>query len=77
MNAIHFHILCRDGSRMRAQLEMNTRPKAQRERTSKTLKLGANESQKTRNKKHQTKRFSTFAVYRLRHSETQQKKNIA
>ena len=37
------------------------------------LKPGANESQKTRNKKQETKRFSTFAVYRLRHSET--KKN--
>ena len=39
------------------------------------LKPGANESKKTRNKKQETKRFSTFAVYRLRHSET--KKNIA
>ena len=35
-----------------------------------TLKPGANESKKTRNKKQETKRFSTFAVYRLRHSET-------
>ena len=40
-----------------------------------TLRAATNESQKTRNKKQETKRFSTFAVYRLRHSET--KKNIA
>ena len=40
-----------------------------------SLRAAANESQKTRNKKQETKRFSTFAVYRLRHSET--KKNIA
>ena len=34
------------------------------------LNPDANESKKTRNKKQETKRFSTFAVYRLRHSET-------
>ena len=34
------------------------------------LRAGANESKKPRNKKQETKRFSTFAVYRLRHSET-------
>ena len=34
------------------------------------LRAGANESLKTRNKTQETKRFSTFAVYRLRHSET-------
>ena len=39
------------------------------------LRAATDESQKTRNKKQETKRFSTFAVYRLRHSET--KKNIA
>ena len=38
-------------------------------------RAATDESQKTRNKKQETKRFSTFAVYRLRHSET--KKNIA
>ena len=38
-----------------------------------TVKAAANESQKTRNKKQETKRFSTFAVYRLRHSETKKK----
>ena len=32
-----------------------------------------NESKKTRNKKHETKRLSTFAVSRLRHSETKKK----
>ena len=32
------------------------------------VKPGANESKK--NTKQETKRFSTFAVYRLRHSET-------
>ena len=35
------------------------------------LKPGANESQK--NTKQATKRFSTFAVYRLHHSETTKK----
>ena len=40
------------------------------------LRAATDESQKTRNKKQETKRFSTFAVYRLRHSETKQK-NIA
>ena len=39
------------------------------------IRAATDESQKTRNKKQETKRFSTFAVYRLRHSET--KKNIA
>ena len=39
------------------------------------LRAATNESQKTRNKNQETKRFSTFAVSRLRHSET--KKNIA
>ena len=39
------------------------------------VRAATDESQKTRNKKQETKRFSTFAVYRLRHSET--KKNIA
>ena len=34
------------------------------------LRAATNESQKTRNKKQETKRFSTFAVSRLRHSET-------
>ena len=34
------------------------------------LKPSANERKKTRNKKHETKRFSTSAVYRLRLSET-------
>ena len=34
------------------------------------FRAGANESKKTRNKKQETKRFSTFTVYRLRHSET-------
>ena len=34
------------------------------------LRAATDESQKTRNKKQETKRFSTFAVYRLRHSET-------
>ena len=33
------------------------------------LRAATNESQKTRNKKQETKRFSTFAVSRLRHSE--------
>ena len=33
-----------------------------------SLKPAANESQKIRNMKQETKRFSTFAVYRLRHS---------
>ena len=39
------------------------------------VRAATDESQKTRSKKQETKRFSTFAVYRLRHSET--KKNIA
>ena len=39
-------------------------------RTAYTVKPSANESQKTRNKKHETKRFSTAAVYHLSHSET-------
>ena len=39
------------------------------------VRAATNESKKTRNKKQETKRFSTFAVSRLRHSET--KKNIA
>ena len=39
------------------------------------LRAATNESQKTRNKNQETKRFSTFTVSRLRHSET--KKNIA
>ena len=34
------------------------------------LRAATNESQKTRNKNQETKRFSTFAVSRLRHSET-------
>ena len=38
-----------------------------------TLRAATDESQKTRNKKQETKRFSTFAVYRLRHSETKKK----
>ena len=38
-----------------------------------SLRAGGNESKKTRNKKQETKRFNTFAVYRLRHSETKQK----
>ena len=37
------------------------------------LRAATDESQKTRNKKQETKRFSTFAVYRLRHSETKKK----
>ena len=37
------------------------------------LRAATNESLKTRNKNQETKRFSTFAVSRLRHSET--KKN--
>ena len=37
------------------------------------IKPSANECQKTRNKKHETIRFSTTAIYRLRHSKT---KNI-
>ena len=36
-----------------------------------SLKPGANESKK--NKRQETKRFSTFGVYRLRHSETKEK----
>ena len=40
------------------------------------LRAATNESQKTRNKNQETKRFSTFAVSRLRHSNTK-KKNIA
>ena len=35
-----------------------------------SLRAATNESQKTRNKKQETKRFSTFTVSRLRHSET-------
>ena len=38
-----------------------------------SLRAATDESQKTRNKKQETKRFSTFAVYRLRHSETKKK----
>ena len=34
------------------------------------LRAATNESQKTRNKNQETKRFSAFAVSRLRHSET-------
>ena len=34
------------------------------------VRAATNESQKTRNKNQETKRFSTFAVFRLRHSET-------
>ena len=34
-----------------------------------TVKPGANERKKTRNKNLETKWFSTLAVYRLRHSE--------
>ena len=37
------------------------------------FRAATDESQKTRNKKQETKRFSTFAVYRLRHSETKRK----
>ena len=37
------------------------------------LRAATNESQKTRNKNQETKRFSTFAVSRLRHSETKKK----
>ena len=37
------------------------------------VKPNANERQNTRNKKHETKRFSTSAVYRLRHPETKKK----
>ena len=45
-----------------------------------SLRAATNESKgrhrrESKNKKQETKRFSTFAVYRLRHSET--KKNIA
>ena len=36
-----------------------------------TVRAAANESQK--NTKQETKRFSTFAVYRLSHSETKKK----
>ena len=39
------------------------------------FRAATNESQKTRNKNQETKQVSTFAVSRLRHSET--KKNIA
>ena len=35
-----------------------------------SVRAATDESQKTRNKKQETKRFSTFAVYSLRHSET-------
>ena len=38
-----------------------------------SLRAATNESQKTRNKNQETKRFSTFAVSRLRHSETKKK----
>ena len=41
--------------------------------TDTALRAATNESQKTRNKKQETKRFSTFAVSRLRPSETKQK----
>ena len=34
------------------------------------LRAATNESQKTRNKNQETKRFNTFAVSRLRHSVT-------
>ena len=34
------------------------------------LRAATNESQKTRNKNQETKRFSTFAISRLRHPET-------
>ena len=37
------------------------------------VRAATDESQKTRNKNQETKRFSTFAVYRLRHSETKKK----
>ena len=37
------------------------------------IKRSANERQKTRNMKRETKWFSTPAVYRLRHSETKKK----
>ena len=37
------------------------------------LRAATNESQKTRNNNQETKRFSTFAVSRLRHSETKKK----
>ena len=40
-----------------------------------SFRAATNESQKTRNKNQETKRFSTFTVSHLRHSET--KKNIA
>ena len=35
-----------------------------------TLKPKANGRHKTQNEKHETKRFSTYMVYRLRHAET-------
>ena len=35
-----------------------------------TLRAATDESQKTRNKNQETKRFSTFTVSRLRHPET-------
>ena len=37
------------------------------------IMAATDESQKTRNKKQETKRFSTFAVSRLRHSGTKKK----
>ena len=37
------------------------------------FRAATNESQKTRNKNQETKRFSTFAVSRLRHSKTKKK----
>ena len=39
----------------------------------KSLRAATNESQKTRNKNQETKRLSTFAIPRLRHSETKKK----
>ena len=41
-----------------------------------TLWAATNKSQKTRNKNQETKRFSTFTVSRLRHSETNKKKTL-
>ena len=35
----------------------------------------ARRKRESKNKKQETKRFSTFAVYRLRHSETKEKKH--
>ena len=44
-----------------------------RKRVTLYIRAATDESQKTRNEKQETKRFSTFAVYRLRHSETKKK----